>query len=186
MMRLQPNRLIAVILATLVLSATHDDSARAGLFEDADAAYASGDFSTTLALLKKPAQLGNARPQHNLGVLYARGEGVAQNYAEAAMWYQRSAKQGYVPAQVKIGMIYAEARGLPRDLANAYKWLSVAATFGIVVAIKERDAIALKLTPAQIAEGDRFATSWKPVLETGAVEIPKAERPRRQKRTRRR
>jgi TPR repeat protein len=40
-----------------------------------------------------------AHAQHNLGSMYRDGIGVAQNYTEAARWYQRAADQGLSTAQ---------------------------------------------------------------------------------------
>src|ERR1017187_3210827 len=40
--------------------------------------------------------------QFNLGLMYANGEGVTQNYAEAARWYRKAADQGDAKAQVTV------------------------------------------------------------------------------------
>ena len=37
---------------------------------------------------------GNADAQFSLGVLYAEGRGVPQDYVEAARWFRRAAEQG--------------------------------------------------------------------------------------------
>ncbi|MCA6073214.1 MAG: sel1 repeat family protein, partial [Endomicrobium sp.] len=42
---------------------------------------------------QKSADQGNVNAQYNLGVMYANGEGVQQNYKEAVNWYQKSADQ---------------------------------------------------------------------------------------------
>ena len=41
---------------------------------------------------------GAASAQYNLGFMYLNGQGVPQNYAEAAKWYRKAAVQGDVDA----------------------------------------------------------------------------------------
>jgi TPR repeat protein len=45
------------------------------------------------------ADQGNASAQHLLGLMYAQGKGVSQNYWEAAKWYRKAVEQGYTEAQ---------------------------------------------------------------------------------------
>jgi TPR repeat protein len=48
----------------------------AGPWEDAAAAYSRGDYATTLRLLRPLANQGDAGAQYNLGLMYAKGDGV--------------------------------------------------------------------------------------------------------------
>jgi hypothetical protein len=41
-------------------------------------------------------------------------------------------------------------------------WWNLAASQGDVNAIKNRDIVVTKMTPAQIAEAQRLAREWKP------------------------
>jgi uncharacterized protein len=56
---------------------------------------------------------------------------------------------------------------VPQDYIEAHKWYNLAAS-GPNIAdfrteiIKRRDALALKMTSAQIAEVQRLASEWKP------------------------
>ena len=47
------------------------------------------------------------------GVMYALGEGVPQDDAEAVAWYREAAEQGYAPAQSNLGFMYDEGKGVP-------------------------------------------------------------------------
>ena len=47
----------------------------------------------TLDELRALAEQGDADAQFNLGVMYANGEGVSQDYVEAHMWYNLAAAQ---------------------------------------------------------------------------------------------
>ena len=56
-----------------------------------------------------------------LGVSYAKGEGVAEDKAEAAEWYRKSAEQGYADAQYNLSLCYEHAKGVAVDHAEAVK-----------------------------------------------------------------
>ena len=57
-------------------------------------------------LSSKPVEPGDPEAQYNLGVLYANGNGVEQDYLEAAKWYRLSADQGCERAQVNLEGLY--------------------------------------------------------------------------------
>ena len=50
------------------------------------AAYLVGDYETALHVWTPLAEDGNAEAQYNLGVMYANGRGVLQDYQRAHMW----------------------------------------------------------------------------------------------------
>ncbi len=99
--------------------------------------------------------------QFNLGVLYANGQGVLQDYATARGWYEKAAAQGDVKAQVNLGALYADGLGVPQDYVRAYMWYNLAAAHSMgdeqKLATKNRDEIAGRMTPAQIAEAQRLS-----------------------------
>jgi len=84
------------------------------------------DFDETKLL----AEQGNAIAQNNLGIMYRRGRGVAENYAEAVRWYRLAAEQGNATAQVSLGYMYANGDGVPQNGAEAVKWYRLAAEQG--------------------------------------------------------
>jgi uncharacterized protein len=47
--------------------------------------------------------------------------------------------------------------GLPKNLVQAHLWLSMAVTQGNGLSAVERDKVAMKMTPAQIAEAQLLA-----------------------------
>lgn len=103
------------------------------------------------------------------GSLYARGQGVAQDYAAAAAWSAKAADQGDATAQYNLGIMYARGLGVPRDYVQAHKWFSLANSRydasdneNRESADNNRDAVAAKMTPAQIAEVEKLAREWKP------------------------
>ena len=47
------------------------------------------------------------------GTMYAKGQGVLQDYAEAVKWYRLAAAQGNAMAQANLGLRYAKGEGVP-------------------------------------------------------------------------
>jgi TPR repeat protein len=79
---------------------------------------------------RKAAEQGQPRAQFNLGISFANGLGVAQDYDEAFKWYRKAAEQGYPEAQFNLGISYARGQGVPPDYAEAVKWCVKAAEQG--------------------------------------------------------
>ena len=51
--------------------------------------------------------------------------------------------------------------GAGRRTKQAHKWFNLGATSGDADAVKNRDIVASKMTPAQIAEAQRLASAWR-------------------------
>ena len=113
----------------------------------------------TKALIAK-AEQGVDWAQSLLGVKYALGEGVPQDYKEAVKWYRKAAEQGYAKAQHNLGLMYDNGQGVLKDDVNAYAWCNVASANGSKVASKNRDLIAKEMTPEQIAEAQELSKVW--------------------------
>ena len=73
---------------------------------------------------------GHAPAQLYLGMMYALGRGVPQDYAEAFKWFSLAAEQGNAQAQYALGSMYYEGRGVPQVYSEAFKWFSLAAEQG--------------------------------------------------------
>ncbi len=95
----------------------------------AKAAGISGNASA-LAKLEASANGGDANAQFWLGVLYASGHAVPQDYAQAASWYRKAADQGNADAQNNLGHLYAYGQGVPHDYVQAASWYRKAADQG--------------------------------------------------------
>ena len=130
-------------------------------FEDAAAAYARGDYAIALKAFKSLAAQGHAMAQNHLGVQYRNGKGVPQDYEKAREWYEKAAAQGIAEAQINLGMLY-EGYGVPHDDVRAYMWYSLAAGHlsgdEQKLAVDNRDKVARRMTPDQIAEAQRLAS----------------------------
>ena len=71
--------------------------------------------------------VGLPQEQFVLGTMYYKGNGVKQDYAEAAKWYRLAADQGLAKAQHMLGVMYDSGNGMPPDYAKALSWYRVAA-----------------------------------------------------------
>ena len=68
---------------------------------------------------RQAAEQGIADAQYNLGRLFAKGEGVAQDYVQAHIWYSLAARQGHQKA-TQLRDIVA-GRMTPEQIAEAQK-----------------------------------------------------------------
>jgi TPR repeat protein len=146
----------------LILFAFAAGPAVAGPYEDAIAAYDKGDYATALRLWRPLVEQGEARAQSNLGFMYDKGHGVPQDFVQAMAWYRKAAEQGEARAQFNLGLMYYNGQGVPQDYVQAHMWFNLSAANGNANAVKGRDIVAAKMTPAQIAEAQKLAREWKP------------------------
>ena len=110
---------------------------------------------------QKAAEQGDAEAQYSLGRMYHGGRGVPKDSVKAVQWYQKAAMQGHPDAQAALGFLYLVGEGIPLDRVRAYAWLNLAAAQGYSVAADIRNSTEGEMTPAQVAEGQRLASSWK-------------------------
>lgn len=166
-----------MLLAAIGLAAFSSAGAlaRAGS-ADAFALYARGDYVAAAAGLRPLAEAGNARAQGMLGFLYEYGHGVPQNFAVAAMWYGCGAEQGDPTAQYLLGLLYDKGRGVIEDVVLAQKWLILAASRtnrrDRDLYIRVRDAVATKMSKAQLALAQDLAVAWVPAPRLPVPGLP--------------
>ena len=148
---MKPQRLI--LLCGLILTAMH---AWAGPYEEGMAAYERGDYATAEKMLRSVAETGNPGAQATLALMYDVGYGVAQNNAEAKKWYRLAAIQGDKSARYNLGGMYDAGQGGAQDLVRAYMWYELSVAAGNDAATADRDLVAQKMTPQQIAEAQKL------------------------------
>ena len=71
-----------------------------------------------------------AKAQRYLGRMYASGEGVPQDYAEAMKLFSQAVLKGDAEARALIGNLYDEGKGVPQDYQEAVKWYRESADQG--------------------------------------------------------
>ncbi|MEM7198277.1 MAG: tetratricopeptide repeat protein, partial [Pseudomonadota bacterium] len=91
----------------------------------------AGDFKAAMQELLPAAKSGNADAEELIGVMYALGLGVEQDYMRAFEWYLRSSLKGHPGAQSGIGWYYEVGLGMPApDLVRGYMWYVLSAIGG--------------------------------------------------------
>ena len=111
-----------------------------------------------LADLRAIAESGEADAQVTLGLIYARGEGVPQDDAEAIAWFRKAAEQGLADAQATLGLTYARGEGVPQDYTEAASWFREAAEQGHALA---QLSIGLRyFTGLGVPQDDAEAVAW--------------------------
>ncbi len=83
-----------------------------------------------MRLWRLAAAQGNATAQANLGGMFANGEGVAQDYAEAVRLFRLSAAQGDACGQINLGLTFENGLGVAQDRAEAIRLYRLAAAQG--------------------------------------------------------
>lgn len=101
-------------------------SARAGELPPASA----GPMSLRLA-----AQAGDPSAEFEVAARMAEGRGMPQDFAQAVIWYERSATRGFAPAQYRLASMYERGLGTAADLEAAKLWYKRAADQGHVKAM---------------------------------------------------
>ena len=85
----------------------------------------------------------------------------AGNVEEAVGQWRSAADAGDRRAMLALGLLYVQGLGVLQDYVEAHKWLNLAASRGEAAALKERDAVAAKMTPEERAEAQKLARAWR-------------------------
>ena len=202
------SRVIALLLAwhACVAWAAPEDDYRAGsqayrggdvvqamarLKASADAGYApaqsllgyilnQAEFNDeAVAYYRKAAAQGDAEGEFGLGSMYAAGEGVKRDPAEARKWITRAAEKGHVPAVRLLAQGYIKGElGIDeaeRGSADALRWVRRAADAGDAPALEQlalayrTGAYGLGVDLKQAEEFAAKARAAKGVAEKGAA-----------------
>jgi Sel1 repeat len=123
-----PPLILALIVA--ILTTVHFAKARAHAHRLVEEAQA----------LRIKADHGDAEAQAHLGTMHYRGDGVPQDFTEAARCYRQSAKQGNRLGEEALALCYHNGRGVPQSDAQALAWFRKSADQGYP---KAENAMAL-------------------------------------------
>lgn len=155
-------KLGTAVAAVVAISA--GASALAGPFEDGLQAIAAGDYEAAIDIALPAAGTGDANSQELMGIIYAMGLGVEQNYATAFDWYLQASMQGHAGAQSGLGWYYEVGLGVPIDLVQGHMWYALSAAGGdpdaaLSLPEIEKKMTAEEITAAQIAAREMSA-NW--------------------------
>ena len=158
----------------VLLAATAAARAEVDPFEAfrCERAFDEARFAKADKICRPLAEAGLADAQAIMGLLYQDGRGVTRDYTEAALWYDRAARQGHREAQFNLGTMYRYGVGVARDLVEAYAWLDVAAGAGHTDAVAGRALVEKRMTTEQRDEGRRRAAELGRVVANAAAPPP--------------
>jgi TPR repeat protein len=103
------------LLGAIIFAIAMGNTASAGSYEEAIAAYERQDYVAAMRLLLPLAEQGDANAQERLGHMYEGVWGVPHNFAEAMKWHRKAAEQGNADAHHSLGQMYEWGRGVPED-----------------------------------------------------------------------
>lgn len=96
--------------------------------------------------------------QYQRGRSYADGNGIVQDYAQAAHWYRKAAEQDHAPSQNALGWLYMRGLGVPQDDVQAVAWWHKAAEQGFHIA--QNWLGGMYAAGRGVAQDDAQAESW--------------------------
>ena len=89
---------------------------------------------------------------------------------EALAQWRASAESNDRRAMLALGRLHVQGLGVLQDYVQAHVWFNLAASRGEAAALDEREAVAAKMTPEQVARAQKLAAAWRPgASETAAA-----------------
>jgi hemolysin activation/secretion protein len=95
---------------------------------------AKPDVQKKFKMAMSGAEQGDASAMYMLGMMYANGQGVPQDYKKAALWYYKASERGNALAQYRLGVMYANGDGVTQSYEDAVAWYRKAAKQGNAMA----------------------------------------------------
>ena len=143
--------LLVIIMLLISVSVARAD------FNDGVVAYLMGDYETaynTMISIAKTKE-EDPLPQYYLGMMYLKGQGVEQDYAQASEWFRKAAENRLPQAQYKLANLYTQGKGVPKDLEFAYIWYRVGASHQHHLSEKAVDKARSRLSETEYVEAEK-------------------------------
>jgi len=160
------NKIVRVVSAGILLWVGAIADAQATSVLGGRAAVGRSGQAASARRVMSLAQRGDAHAQAVLGFMYANGRDVPQSYDVAIDWYLQAAEQGDPTGQYLLGLMYDKGFGVTQDVVLAYKWLNLATAHAPrqnrEYILRLRDAVASKMTRAQLDVGQQLAVDFVP------------------------
>jgi uncharacterized protein len=114
------------------------------------------DYVRAFKFLSMAAKQGNPDAQVTLGQMYEDGEGVPENYVQAAYWYRKAADYasdlgGAGAATNALAMLYETGRATAQDYPYVYAWYAFRDDTNAM------RRLAQKMDAKQLAKAERLA-----------------------------
>jgi TPR repeat protein len=134
---------------------------------------AAQDFTQAAQWYLKAADQDHALAQFNLGIMYARGQGVLRDDKQSQVWIRKAAHLGDAGAQYNLGMrqhrisMGEASSDSCESRIEAYKWLRLAAAQGYAASETGCECVALGMTREGVADADRRVAAFIPGAARG-------------------
>jgi TPR repeat protein len=117
------------------------------------------DKQEALKWYKRAAEGDQPDVEAELGRHYESGDGVEQDYIQAAYWFRKAAEHvpnlgGAGQGRNNLGNLYVEGHGVPKDYVQAYMWLSLAGSD------HSTEYLQREMTPSQMLRAQSLANEW--------------------------
>jgi len=89
-------------------------------------AYDRASYESALKIWLSAAESGDAKAQLYVAHIYEKGLGVAPDFANAAVWYQKASDGGNIEASLGLAQLYEKGYGVPQNLNTAKALYAVA------------------------------------------------------------
>ena len=133
------------------------------ILDEGDAAYfvdegETPDYKYAFEMYSLAAEAGDAYAMNRVGLMYDRGEHVAQDFSLAFDWYLKAAETGLPAAQSNVGSMYNAGDGVQQNYAEALRWFRLAADNGYGYAMYALGD--MYLAGNGVAKDAEEATAW--------------------------
>jgi len=114
-------------------------------------------LADAVPFFQQASEQGNRRAQYQLGLLYARGDGVQKNLMKARELLHKAAMQGHPKAQFYLAQMYVFGDGGEKDNIKATMWFWLATTLGDRFSRDSLRVMTGKISPHALAEAKKRA-----------------------------
>ena len=128
---------------------------------------AAQDYVQAAVWYAKAAAQNHALAQVNLGMMFAKGQGMPRDDDQAAAWFRKAADQGDASAQFQLGNRHhrLSLRGSAGNLAEArieaYKWFHLAAEQGYKGADSVRSTMVAGMSHEDVTMARNRAAAYE-------------------------
>ena len=126
-------------------------------------------FADAIHWYRLAADAGNGDAMNYLGLKFADGKGVKQDYGEAMRWYKKAADAGNTDAMANIGQLYQNANGVDMNCDQAMSWYRKSADAGNAPAMLDVGSL---YENGQCADksSDEAMRWYKKAIDTGSTD----------------
>jgi len=162
---------------TRVVAPVHDPRSvrepASQLYEQAMGLVRKKNIADAVTLFRQASKEGNRRAQYQLGLHYARGDGVRKNLIRARELLHKAAMQGHPKAQFYLGQMYAFGDGGEKDTVKATMWFWLATTLGDRFARDSLRVMTGKISSLELVGAKKRArVLWRKMPHDMKIEHP--------------